>query len=274
MPDSPCFSVGDMPPFSLQLKKAVVHGALPAVNKVAKLARLKLVPRNAPNRNFAEFLRHLSDLDFSPKTIIDVGVAFGSPGLHDPGAKFYLVEPVPHCGDTIAQMARALGGEAFNVAAGSFDGEMPFFVHADTSGSSAYRQQEGPALDGEEVMIPVRRLDTLIPRTIEGPVLLKIDTQGAELDVMIGATGLLDLIDVVIMEASFHEFRLGIPEIGAVMAFMGAIGFVCYEILEGHYRALDNALAQVDLVFVKPDSPLRKNKHSFTPDQARRYVAR
>lgn len=261
---------------SQRLKDALVHRVLPVINRLAAPSRLKVVTRNTPNRSFTEFLRHLARLDFAPKTIIDVGVAFGSPGLHEiiPGATYYLIDPVPHLAPLLGHMARRLGGMAFNVAAGSYDGEMPFFVHADTSGSSAYRQQEGPEIDGEEVTVSVRRLDTLLPRDLAGPVLLKVDTQGAELDVIEGAAGLLDRIDIVIVEASFHEFRCGAPEFGDVVAAMKGVGFVVYEILEGHYRCLDNAMAQVDLAFVKADSPLRRHKHSFSSGQLAAYLAR
>ena len=34
----------------------------------------------------------------------------------------------------------------------------------------------------------------------------------------------------------------------------------------------DNALAQVDVAFVRKDSPLRAVKTFFTPDQAQRYA--
>jgi hypothetical protein len=55
---------------------------------------------------------------------------------------------------------------------------------------------------------------------------------------------------------------------------MNELGFACYETLEGHYRAVDNAMAQVDLVFVPIDSPLRAERGYFSTDQARRYITR
>ena len=151
---------------------------------------------------------------------------------------------------------------------------MSFFVHADMSGSSAYPQQEGALLDGEEVKVPVRRLDGIIPTGIPRPALLKIDTQGAELEVVRGATRLLDEIDVVVAETSFHEFRKGTPEISEVIAEMGRLGFVPYEVIEGFYRPIDNALAQIDIAFVPRDSRLRAHQAAFSPEQAERYARR
>ena len=128
-------------------------------------------------------------------------------------------------------------------------------------------------MDGETVTVPQRRLDSLITDQIARPCLLKIDTQCAELNVIEGAMGILDAVDVVILETSFHQFRKGAPEFNEIVIRMNELGFACYETLEGHYRALDNAMAQVDLVFVPLDSPLRKDRSYFSQEQARQYVA-
>ena len=52
-----------------------------------------------------------------------------------------------------------------------------------------------------------------------------------------------------------------------VVQAMVAAGFRCYEVLEGHYRSVDNALAQVDLVFVPEQSALRSVKTFFSQQQ-------
>ena len=183
----------------------------------------------------------------------------GTPTLYasNPGAKFFLVEPVPSCKPLLDDLAKRLGGVAFNVAAGAVDGTLDLFVHPDVSGSSTLRQLEGEYFDGERVSVPVRRLDSLIPRPLARPSLLKIDTQGAELEVLAGAAELLSELDVVIIEASFHQFRESAPEFHDIVIRMAELGFRGYEILEGHFRSADNALAQVDIAFVRADSPLR-----------------
>lgn len=258
----------------MSLKHNLARLLLPPINRIARLVSLKVTPVGTPNRNFPEFFAHLRKLGMEFRTVIDVGVAFGSPTLYasTPQARFHLVEPVPSCKPLLERFARELGARTHNVAAGAADGTMEFFVHSDVSGSSAYRQLEGDILDGERVTVPVRRLDSIIEGPLERPCLLKIDTQGAEIEVLEGAAGLLDQIDVLIIETSFHEFRAGAPEFQDVVGHVAKLGFAAYEILEGHYRSADNALAQVDVAFVRKDSPLRSVKTFFTPDQARRYA--
>jgi FkbM family methyltransferase len=258
----------------MSFKHLAARLLLPLINRVAGLASLKVVTLGTPNRDFGAFFRHLERLGTRFRTVIDVGVAFGTPALYEshPDAKFYLIEPVPSCRDELEQLAARLGGVAFNVAAGAADGVMDFFVHPDVSGSSAKRQLEGEYFDGVRVEVPVRRLDSLIREPIARPCLLKIDTQGAEIEVLEGASGILSDIDVVIIEVSFHQFREGAPEFHQIVERMSRLGFLAYEILEGHFRSADNALAQVDIAFVPENSALRAIRTFFSPEQARRYL--
>jgi FkbM family methyltransferase len=256
--------------------KKLLFRAMRIANAAIAPLRIRIVPLSQPTRDFAGFVRHLRGLGMDPRTVIDVGVAFGTPGLYSSmrGAKFYLVEPVPSCRPLLDRMEREIGATCFNVAAGSADGEMAFFVHGDVSGSSAFQQWEGAAMDGHAVRVPVRRLDSLVPADAERPILLKIDTQGAELQVIAGAERLLPSVDVAIVECSFHQFRKGAPEIDQVIAAMVARGFRCYDVLEGHFRSVDRALAQVDVVFVREDSPLRRERGFFGTEQVADYVRR
>ena len=255
-------------------KHTIASFILPIINRVLSPFKLKLLTTGTPNRDFMGFFKHLKSLDFNIKTVIDVGIAFGTPAFYKslPDAKFYLVEPVPQCKPLLQKLEQTIGATAFNVAAGAKNGELDFFIHSDVSGSSSLQQWEGESFDGEKVTVPVQRLDTIIPESISRPSLLKIDTQGNELDVLDGSTGILDAIDVVIIETSFHEFRKGAPEIHHIIEKMVSLGYRCYEVLEGHYRAIDNALAQVDVVFVKEDSVLRSSKCFFSAEQAEEYL--
>jgi hypothetical protein len=76
---------------------------------------------------------------------------------------------------------------------------------------------------------------------------------------------------MIIAEVSFQEFRDAAPEIADIIIEFKKFGFVPYEILEGHYRTVDNALAQVDLVFVQETSQLRAEKRFFSDQQLERY---
>jgi hypothetical protein len=107
--------------------------------------------------------------------------------------------------------------------------------------------------------VPVITLDSVIPR-LEGPALLKVDAEGYELPVLDGAVGMLPSIDMMILETRLFSYAEGLPEIGEVMSYAYAHGFVLYDVLDGGFRPLDGALELLDLVFVPVASALRREK--------------
>src|SRR5215472_12019378 len=171
--------------------KTFVSAVFGGINLLLEMLGLRLLRTNAPVRNFRLFFKHLKSLGFEVKTVIDVGVAFGTSSIYEafPRAKYFLVEPVAECRPVLEELKRRLDAEYFLVAAGAENGAVTFNVHDDISGSSLFLQAEGKALDGEARQVPMRRLDSLLPERIEHPVLLKLDTQGAE----IGALAQIDL---------------------------------------------------------------------------------
>jgi len=54
--------------------------------------------------------------------------------------------------------------------------------------------------------------------------------------------------------------------------FCDDAGFAVYDVLEGHMRALDGALAQIDLAFVRKDSVLRSQTSFFSAEQLADYL--
>ena len=256
--------------------RAFISTVFQGINHVLEIFGLRLLRTNAPVRNFGLFFKHLKSLGFDFRTVIDVGVAFGTPPIYQafPRARYFLIEPVAECRPMLEKLKRRLNAEYFLVAAGAEDGEVTFNVHDDISGSSLFSQAEGKALDGEARRIPMRRLDSLLPEMLEHPVLLKLDTQGAEIEALKGLGSRIGEIDVLIVEAAMMAAREGIPQFADIVRFCDEAGFVAYDLLEGHMRDIDGALAQIDLAFVRKDSALRRQAVSFDDAQLAAYLNR
>lgn len=75
--------------------------------------------------------------------------------------------------------------------------------------------------------------------------------QGAELDVLEGSHKSLHKTEVIVLEVSMFQFMKEAPEFSDVIFYMKEHGFVAYDIVLGLDRPLDNALGQIDVVFVK-----------------------
>ena len=100
-----------------------------------------------------------------------------------------------------------------------------------------------------EVTVNTARLDAVVDQAeLVRPVLLKIDVQGTELEVLRGATGLLDIIDTVLIECSFAELYAGQALADNVICLMYDSGFRLDGMMAPTADSAGNVL-QADLIF-------------------------
>ena len=96
------------------------------------------------------------------------------------------------------------------------------------------------------------RLDTLAAREkLPAPDLVKIDVQGAELEVLAGAGETLHAAGALIVEVSFVDYNRGGPLVAEVIAAIDRLGFRCVDLCEVH-RNTRNFVLQLDLLLVRP----------------------
>ena len=212
------------------------------------------------SRNFDDFVAFVKAMGFNPGTVIDVGVHYGTSELQDgfPDAYHVLIEPLQELEPRMQAILNKRRGEYHMVACSSQPGEMDIFVPEATASATLITVPG----DARNRKIPIETLDRLCAdRGLEGPILLKTDTQGYDLDVVKGAQALLPDIDVVVMEVNmFHpRGKLDLPDFGEIVCWMRDHGFSVYDIISYQHRPFDGALGYVDLVFVKSDGMFRKN---------------
>jgi hypothetical protein len=114
----------------------------------------------------------------------------------------------------------------------------------------------------------VRVDDLVAEHGLAGPFVVKVDVEGAELQVLEGARATLEQTELVLLEVSFFRLVPGGAELADVVAWMRDAGFSAYDIYSGHLRPLDGALAQVDIAFVRTDGRFRADHRYATPEQA------
>ena len=84
-----------------------------------------------------------------------------------------------------------------------------------------------------------------------GRTLLKIDTQGYELEVLKGAARTLDRIDYILVETSFVPLYEGQANFRDVYAFLTGHGFEYAGSFEQMMSPLDGTVLQADGLFVR-----------------------
>jgi FkbM family methyltransferase len=232
--------------------------------------------RRAPARvSLSGALASLRQAGFDPRTVIDVGAARGDFTLAAasvfPDARFLLVEPLEEFAVPLGEVAGMLPSAHVVVAAAApREGEVTLNVHPDLVGSSLYREEENSDVNGSPRGVPAVTVDGIVVDAgVDGPFLLKVDVQGAERDVLEGAKATLKNTGFVLLELSLFRFFEGAPEFAAMISYMESLGFVPYDIVGLSHRPLDEALAQIDMAFVRSDGPLRRHHHFATPEQRR-----
>jgi len=223
-------------------------------------------------------LQQIKNLGFIPATVIDVGAAVGSFTLQCynifPHSKYLLLEPLYENREYLDKVTKAIPNAEYILAVAAAEpGKVTLNVHSDLFGSSLYFEKEVD-LNGVPRNVPAVTLDDLCKeRGVSGPYLIKVDVQGAELDVLSGARRTLDKTEYVILEVSLFQFVKGGPQLYDVVKFMNLHGFVIYDIFGLNYRPLDDALAQVDIAFVKESSQFRKY-HIYTNKKQREELTK
>lgn len=107
----------------------------------------------------------------------------------------------------------------------------------------------------QAIYLPMTTLDALLSESkITGVDLLKLDVQGAEFQVLEGAEACLRSTEFVLLELSFQELYESAPLAASVIRFMTEKGFQLYDICSMMRRPKDQALAQIDALFVKSGS--------------------
>lgn len=208
-------------------------------------------------------LHVLHALGFRPKGILDIGAFEGAFALtvrhFFAQAPILLLEAQPGKEAQLKAIAAHLPDVDYRmVLLGAENREhVPFHqVNAaiNSSGSSLYEEQTRYPRD--TIWLPMRTLDEVLTELPGREFdLLKIDVQGAEIDVLRGGEQTLAGIEAIVIELSLLEYNKGAPLIGEVMSWLSAHGFSLFDVFP-LARVPTGALLQVDGVFLRRGSSL------------------
>ncbi|MCM1981752.1 FkbM family methyltransferase [Lyngbya confervoides] len=108
----------------------------------------------------------------------------------------------------------------------------------------------------------MRPLDQIVQENYgdRPPELLKIDVQGYELEVLKGAEQTLPSLQAILAEVNLIDIHQGVSLFAETVHWLHERGWGTFDICELHRRPLDQALWQVDVLFVPYCSPLRADK--------------
>lgn len=202
-----------------------------------------------------EVWESLREHGFRPRTIIDVGAAQGLwtdyVAKIFPDSSFLMVDPLSDNEKALKATAEKFPRVRYWMGAlGREAGELELYVHGDQS--SMFISDWGRK--GTFGRVRMKRLDDLVKemgcRDVDA---VKLDVQGAELEVLAGASETLRQCKVVQVEVSFRRVYEKAPLAHEIISFFATQGFRIYDIAS-FYKRHDRALLQGDMFFVRDDS--------------------
>lgn len=172
-----------------------------------------------------------------------------------PSANYYLFEPInyPELEHVKSSLPNTL---VFHALLDNTEREVEWYEKRNT-GDSMFRERTHHFKDCLPVIKRTSTLgsviDTYLP-TMKN-VLIKIDSQGAEIPILKGAGDILQKTDFVLLEIPFFgQYNENVPSFLEHIRFMDEIGFVPFDIPEPHY--VKEFLIQVDMMFVSKSHPV------------------
>jgi FkbM family methyltransferase len=189
-------------------------------------------------------------------SIIDVGVANETRELwtaFPPSEyKYLLVEANPIYTKELTRAAKNMGAILEMVFCGDHDGTETFITDDayDSGKASKYSRKTGGSEKRSNV--PSLKLDTIIKKHfLQGPYILKIDVEGAELDVLRGSLETLTNTEAVIIEAPVIVRKEGGSSFGEIVAYLHNQGFVVFDIAEMSYHQKNGFLNLTNIIFIR-----------------------
>lgn len=194
-----------------------------------------------------------------PKRCLDIGAHIGEFSENilrlSPECELIAIEANPNCEPYLNK--RKLRYEM--IALGAQEGTADLYIEAVNeigTGASLYKENtqwyEGDK--SKTVQVAVDTLDNRSYFKNEIIDLVKIDVQGAELDILNGGRHTIMRTNYALLEVSLLQYNIGAPQMPAVVEKMKEYSFHIEDILD-YQRLQDGTIFQLDILF--------KNKYIY-----------
>ncbi len=135
----------------------------------------------------------------------------------------------------------------YNCALGSARGELCLNL-GESSVQNSLLHEYGKGTKGA-ISVSVRTLDEIYNNSDLANTLLKVDVQGYELEVLKGASDLLQQTNFVLLEVSLANLFEGGVEIDTLWQFIKSSGYIYHSVIDRYLDPIDGRVLQMDVIF-------------------------
>lgn len=235
----------------------IKHSVAHVLNKILRpfdlhLGRLSEYPFKS--LSLESVLMRLKVKGIEPKTIIDVGASDGrwtkNVRVYYPSAHYFLIEANTVHQPALDEFVKKYKNCAYKIAAAADTVGEIFFDDSDPFTGQASHIIN----DRDLVRVPATTIDAEVEvNDLNGPFLIKLDTHGFEVPIFSGAEKTMLNSSVIIVETYNFNLTENSLRFWEICHFLGAKGFRPVDVMEPMFRPKDEALWQMDLVFIRSD---------------------
>jgi len=204
-------------------------------------------------------LNLLRQNDFNPKHIIDIGANHGT-WVREvfkifPHSNYTLIEPQAWLSESFKDLLQTNNFCYIPVGVGKENGTFMFtIVDRDDSCNFKMTADEARQQGFKQIPIEVKTVNNIVKSSNFGvPDMLKIDAEGLDLEVLEGASDVLGITEVILLEASVVNPHFK-NDIKTVIQYMDEKGYVLFDITDLNRPFNNKILWLVELLFIKRNS--------------------
>lgn len=203
--------------------------------------------------NLISYLKYLISIGLKFDTVYDIGACRGAWSLLIKrevlkNSTFYLFEANP---EYISDLKNT-GFPFLQTVLSNPGREYVDFYNGTNTGDSYYKELSKHYEHQSSIKMPCTTLDDVVTKyNLPIPNLLKIDTQGSELDILEGSKTFLNKVDLLFTECPILPYNSGAPNIYEYITYIRDHNFIPVSLLECHI--FENTLLQVDIMFMRKD---------------------
>jgi len=174
-----------------------------------------------------------------------------------PSAQFVLLEPQESMRPHLDELCRETPNVRWlNVAAGESAGMSSINICEDPTHSSLLTRAGSAKEDDRRVATQSVRILSLQEACGEVPALVKVDTEGFELQVLKGCASLMGRTEIFLLELALTPLWDGSASLTDVVRHMAAHGYQVFDIVDKVSTRADGFTRQVDVAFCRNNSRL------------------
>jgi len=209
-------------------------------------------------------LRNMARIGFAPKQVLDIGAYVGEWTRMCrrifPESHVLMFEPQPERKAGLEALCREVSNVELNTSLLGRAAQGAVTFRLLETGSSIYAT--GRHADAPMISLPMTTLGAVVRDTpFARPNLIKIDVQGAELDVFTGGWEVVCAAEAIVIEVALFAEYANAPLASEVIRALDDRQFRPYDICTIWRNTPTRSADQADMIFVRDTSPLFEKRH-------------